>query len=92
MTLHDELKIVDKIKENWAQYDFDREAAKISALQSKELDKYKYLTDEELGYKPGVVQKGKFEYSPSGEALNDNEAKSKTDKTVKTNKNDKYLV
>ena len=50
------------------------------------------MTDEELGYKPGVVEKGKFEYSPSGEALNDNEAKSKTDKTVKTNKSDKYLV
>ena len=32
MTLTDELKIVNKIKENQAQYDFDQEAAKISAL------------------------------------------------------------
>ena len=32
MTLTDELKIVNKIKENQAQYDLDREAAKISAL------------------------------------------------------------
>ena len=32
MALTDELKIVNKIKENQAQYDFDREAAKISAL------------------------------------------------------------
>ena len=35
---------------NQAQYDLDREAAKMSALTSKNLDKYKYLTDEDLGY------------------------------------------
>ena len=58
MTLTDELKIFDKkIKANQAQYDLDREAAKISALSSKELDKYEYLTGEDLGYKPSVVEK-----------------------------------
>ena len=37
----DELKILhDKLKANQAQYDLDREAAKISALSSKKLDKY----------------------------------------------------
>ena len=36
MTLTDELKIIDdKIDSNQAQYDVDREAAKISALPSK---------------------------------------------------------
>ena len=36
MTLTDELKIIDdKIEANQAQYDLDREAAKISALPSK---------------------------------------------------------
>ena len=51
MTLTNELKILDnKIKANQAQYYLDREAAKISALSSKELDKYKYLTGEDLGY------------------------------------------
>ena len=41
MTLTDELKIIDDtIKSNQSQYDLDREAAKISALSSKELDKY----------------------------------------------------
>ena len=65
MTLPDELKILDdKIEENWAQYDLDREAAKISALSSSELKKYEHLTGEDLGYKPGVVEKYKFEYSP----------------------------
>ena len=38
MTLTDEPKIIgEKIKPNQAQYDVDREAAKISALSSKEL-------------------------------------------------------
>ena len=56
MTLTDELKILDdKIKKNQAQYDLDREAAEISALSLKELDKYEYLTGEDLGYKPGLV-------------------------------------
>ena len=69
MAVTDELKILgDKIKANQAQYNLDWEAAKISALSSKELDKYGYLTGEDLGYKP-VVEKVKFEYSPLGEAL-----------------------
>ena len=45
MTLTYELKIIDdKIKANRAQYDVDREAAKIFALSSKELDIYEYST------------------------------------------------
>ena len=61
MTLIDELEILyDKIRVNQAQCDLDREAAKISAC--KELDKYEYLTGEDLGYKPGVVEQEKFEY------------------------------
>ena len=63
ITLTDEFKILDdKIKANQAQYDLDREAAKISALPSKELDKYEYLNGKDLGYKPEVFQKAKFEY------------------------------
>ena len=40
----------DKIKSNKAQYDLDREADKISALSSDDLEKYEYLTAEDLGY------------------------------------------
>ena len=70
MTLTDELKILEeKIKANQAQYDLDRKAAKISALSSKELDKYEYLIGEDLGYKPGVVAQAKFEYSPLGKVF-----------------------
>ena len=65
MTLTDELKMLDKkIKANQAKYDLDREAANISALSSGELEKYEYLTGEDLGYKLDVVEKAKFEYSP----------------------------
>ena len=62
MKITDELKILDdKIKTNQAQYDLDREAAKIFALLSKELDKYGYVTRKHLGYEPGVVKKVKFD-------------------------------
>ena len=64
MKLIDELKIIDgKIKANQARYDVDRKTAKLSALSFGELEKYEYLTGEDLGYKPGVVKKAKFEYS-----------------------------
>ena len=71
MTLTDELKIPDgKIKVNQAQYDLSREAAKISALASKDpLEMYEYLTVEDLGLKPSVFKKAKFEYSPLGMSL-----------------------
>ena len=62
MTLTDELKIIDdKIKANQTQYDLDREATKLSALLSKEMDKNEYLTGEDIEYKPGVVEQAKFD-------------------------------
>ena len=71
MTLTDELKVLgDKIKATHAQYDLDREAAKISALSFKELDKYEYLPGEDLGHKPGVLEQAQFEYSPLGKVFN----------------------
>ena len=59
-----------KIKAIQAQYDLDREAAKISASSSGELEKHEYFTGEDLGYKLGVVEKAKFEYSPLGKVFN----------------------
>ena len=65
MILTDKLKILDeKSKANQAQYNLDRESCQISALLSKELDKYEYLTGEDLEYKPGVVEQAKFEFFP----------------------------
>ena len=40
-----------------------RQNGKISALS-------KYLTGEDLGYRPDPVQKAKFEYSPLGQVFN----------------------
>ena len=66
MTIADQIKILDdKIKSNQAQYDLGREATKISSLSAKNpLEKYKYLTHEDLGHKPSIFEKAKFEYSP----------------------------
>ena len=70
MTVIDQIKILDrKIKQNKAQYDLDRKAAKIFALSSNNLDKYEYLTDEDLGLKPSTVEQAKFDYSPLGKVF-----------------------
>ena len=92
MTLTDERKILDnKITANQAQYDLDREAAKISALSSKDLlGKYEYLTGEDLGHRPNTLEKTKFEYSPLGAVL-DNSVKKKTN-TNKVNSNKKQDI
>ena len=52
-----------------AQCNLDRKAAKISALSSNNLDKYEYLTDEDLDLKPSTIEKARFEYSPLGVVL-----------------------
>ena len=41
----------------------DRKNAKISAKSSGELDKYMYLTGEDLGYKPNALLQARVEYS-----------------------------
>ena len=71
MTVTDQIKIIEnKIKANQAQCDLDRLTAKISALSSGELRKYEYLTGEDLGYRPTVLEKTKFDYSPLGTVFN----------------------
>ena len=68
LTIKEQIKILDsKIKQNQADYDLYRQNAKISALSSGKLDKYEYLTGEDLGYRPDPVQKAKLKYSPLGE-------------------------
>ena len=65
MTVTRQIKVLDKkIKQNEAQYDLDRKTAEISALSSKNLDKYEYLNGEDLNYKPNTVEQAKFDYSP----------------------------
>ena len=62
MTLTESRILGDKIKANQAQYDLRREVAKISALSYIDLlEKYGYLTGEDLGHKLSVLEKTKFE-------------------------------
>ena len=71
MTITDQIQILNKkTLQNEAQYDLDRTAAKISTLSSNNLDKYEYLTVEDLGLKPSTVEQAKFEYSPLGRIFN----------------------
>ena len=71
MTVTDQIKILNrKIKHNESQCDLDREAAKISALSSKNLGKYESLTGGDLGLKPSSIEQTQFEYSPLGKIFN----------------------
>ena len=71
MTVTDQITILDrKIEKNEAQYDLDRKAAKISALSSRDLKKYEYLTGKDLDYQPSTAEQAKFKYSPLGKVFN----------------------
>ena len=59
-----------KIKQKEVQYDLDKKAAKISPLTSNNLDKYEYLTGEDLGYRLSAIEQARFEYSPLGKIFN----------------------
>ena len=65
------MTIEDQIKDEKLQYDINREAAKISALSSGKLDKYEYLTGEEMlpSNQQQIIQQAKFNYSPLGKAI-----------------------
>ena len=39
-------------------------------MSSNNLDKYEYLTGEDLGLKPNTIEQAKFEYSPLGKVFN----------------------
>ena len=70
MTITNQINIFKKNMQKEAEYDLDRKTAKISALSSNNLDKYEYLTGEDLGLKPSTVEQAKFEYSPLGKIFN----------------------
>ena len=65
------MTIEDQIKDEKLQYDINREAAKISALSSGKVDKYEYLTGEEIlpSNQQQIIQQAKFNYSPLGKAI-----------------------
>ena len=65
------MTIEDQIKDEKLQYDINREAAKISALSSGKIDKYEYLTGEEILplNQQQIIQQAKFTYYPLGKAF-----------------------
>ena len=65
------ITIEDQIRDEKLQYGINREATKISALSSGKLDKYEYLTGEEIlpSNQQQIIQQAKFNYSPLGKAL-----------------------
>ena len=63
--------IDDKIKDEKIQHNINRKAAKISALSSGKIDKYEYLTGEEIlpSDQSTIRKQAKFTYSPLGKAF-----------------------
>ena len=63
------MAVDDKIRYEKLQCDVDREAAKMSVLSSGKIDKYEYLTCEEILPldQRRVIEQAKFTYSPLGE-------------------------
>ena len=61
----------DQIRDEKLQHDINREAAKISALSSGKIDKYEYLTGEEiLTYtQQQIIEQAEFTYSALGKAF-----------------------
>ena len=61
----------DQIRDEKLQYDINRETAKISALSSGKIDKYEYLTGEEIlpSNRQQIIEQAKFTYSLLGKAF-----------------------
>ena len=65
MTRKEQIKILnDKIKANNVQYDRNRLNAEISAYSSGDLDKYEFLTKQDLKYKPDALKKQNLHILP----------------------------
>ena len=65
------MTIDDKIRDEKRQYDINREAAKVSVLSPVKIDKYEYLTGEEIlpSDQSRIIEQARFTYSPVGKAF-----------------------
>ena len=87
------MTIDDQTKDEKLQYDINREAAKISALWSRTIDKYEYPTGEEIlpSNQKQIIGQAKFTYSSLGKAFEKQtktteDQKQKQIKAIKDNK------
>ena len=65
------MTILNKNTDEKISYDNNREAPKISALSSGKIDKYEYVTGEEIlpSDQSRIIEEAKFAYSPLGKAF-----------------------
>ena len=61
------MTVEDQIKDEKLQYDINREAEKILALSSGKIDKYEYLTGEEIlpSNQQQIIEQAKFTFRKS---------------------------
>ena len=65
------MTLEDQIRDEKLQYDINRQAAKTSALSSGKIDKYEYVTGEDIlpSNQQQIIEQVKFTYSPLGKAF-----------------------
>ena len=65
------MTIDDNIRNKKLQYDINREAARLSASSSGNIDKYEYLTGEEIlpSNPRQIIEHAKFAYSHLGKTF-----------------------
>ena len=65
------MTIDDQIRDEKLQYDINGETGKISALSSGKIDKYEFLTGEDIlpSNNQQIIEQAKFTYSPLGKAF-----------------------
>ena len=65
------MTIKDEIKDQKLQYNINRQATKISAILSGKIDKYEFLTGEEIlpPDQRRVAEQAKFIYFPQGKSF-----------------------
>ena len=74
MSISEKIKTIDsKIEQNKAQYNLDRQTAKISALSSGNVSKYEFLSSKDVLSEKDLLEKAatikRLEYSPLGKEL-----------------------
>ena len=74
MTISEKIKTINnKIEQNKAQYHLDRQTPNISALSSRNANKYKFLTGKDTLTEKDLQEKDattkRFEYLPLGKKL-----------------------
>ena len=74
MSIKEKIKVItNKMEQNKAQYNLDRQTAKISAISSGNVSEYEFLTGKDVLPRTNLFEKAaaskRFEYSPLGSEL-----------------------